>query len=451
MISKWNDYKSEILDIIHDKPDMSPKLVAQTIAEAGGFEYEDTFRMYISRIRKREGLAPFHRGYRINETTPKKEKLPKESKSTNKRTSYDENQDSAKWEYTGEQVITTLGDALKFCKVDLKKWEVERHVFNSWDVTMKAPDGGSTKRTNYQVKVWFKKREEADTEILEEFMSKVREALKARPVRRKVKKSKSSGKVGFIPVADLHIGAYIRDLIVTQNFDVETVVAMLDEVAAEINAQNYSEVHVAIVGDVIESFTGKNHPNSFQSIGYGQTGFSIFITAYEILENFLSSIHNLKKVYCVSGNHDRYTSNNKEDAKGEVLQGLAYFLDKQLNVEVEYDPIVITAVVDGICYIITHGHHGFSQKNIEKVILDYGIQGMFNVVIMGHLHSRKKKETLVRVETIIQDSAKYRGYICPSLFTGNFYSEALGFSSTAGFFQFWNRKGVPACLDLPIG
>lgn len=431
--SEWDKYREDVLDFINSYPRMNNTDIGKRVCDEHDIEYKDTFRVYISRLRKREGFATEPQGQGA--------------------TSYEENlsKGEANWQYKGEQVITTLADALKFCQVDLKKWEVDRHIFNSWDTSMKDKHGNSFKRTNYQVKVWFKKRSDADEEVLKEFKQKISKALKSRTVKRKVSKSKKKYKVGFIPIADLHIGAYIRDLIVTQNFDVETVISMLDEVAEEINSMDYSEVHIAIIGDVIESFTGKNHPNSFQSIGYNQTGFSVFISAYEILENFLSKIHNLKKVYCVSGNHDRYTSSNKEDVKGEVMQGLAYFLNKHLNVEVEYNPLVITAVIDGICYIITHGHHGFSQKNIEKIILDYGIQGMFNVVVMGHFHSRGKKEVLVRVETIIKDSSKYRGYICPSLFTGNFYSEALGFSSTAGFLQFWNRKGIPACLDLPIG
>jgi predicted phosphodiesterase len=438
MASKWEEYKDEIMDIVHSEPNTAPIAIAQRIAMGHNFKYEDTFRMYVSRLRKRAGYAPIAKGAGV------------QAASKGGKTSYEEKSDSASWEYTGEQVITTLNDALKFCKVDLKKWEVERHIFNSWDVTMKDKNGDSFKRTNYQVKVWFSKRAVEDTEMLEEFRNRIGEALKARTIRRKVSKSKKQKKVGVIPIADLHIGAYIRDLIITQNFDVETVIAMLDEVAAEINSMQYSEVHIALIGDIIESFTGKNHANSFQSIGFGQTGFSIFITAYEILEDFFSKIHNLKKVYAVAGNHDRYSASNKEDVKGEIMQGLAYFLDKHLNVEVEYDPMVVTAVIDGICYIFTHGHHRFAEKNIEKIILDYGVQGMFNVVINGHWHSRKKKDVLVRVETIIKDSANYRGYTCPSLFTGNFYSESAGFSSTAGFLQFWNRNGIPAVLDLPL-
>lgn len=446
LTSKLSIYKDRIIELINEfggAKECSPSEVGRKLAEEQDLQYTDNIRMYVYRqIRSMNGEPPQW----SEESNP----VPRSNAA---HTTYEENKTKgeAHWQYKGEEVITSLEQAVKFSKVDMKKWEVDRHVFNSWDVTMKDAAGNPVKRTNYQVKVWFKKRKEIDEKALEDFKIKISKALKASRVPRKIKRKAGKKKIGFIPIADLHIGAYIRNLILTQNFDVETVVRMLDEVAEEINSQNYSEVHLAIVGDVIESFTGKNHPNSFQSIGYGQTGFTLFTGAYEILENFLLKINNLKKVYCVSGNHDRYTSSNKEDTKGEVMQGLAYFLGKFLPVPVEYDPLVITTVVDNICYIITHGHHGFTQKNIEKIILDYGIQGMFNVVIKGHWHTRKKNEVLVRVETIIKDTSRYRGYVCPSLFTGNFYSEAAGFSSVAGFLQFWNKKDIPACLDTPIG
>lgn len=435
--SRWHHLRGELArEIRKANYDLSPSKFARKLIKRKGLENTksnfDTLRLYISRLQK--------------DLQHKDKCLVSEGEVlTNDKTSFEQGSENASWEYIGEQSLTTLEDALAFSNVDLTKWEVERWIFNSWDVSMA---GG--KRTNYQVKVWFKVKDNTD-ELAEEFRDRVDEYLKERLFKPKVKRSKNGGKVGVIPIADLHIGAFIRNLIMTKDYDVEKVIAMLDEVADEINAQKYSEVHIAIIGDVIESFTGKNHPNSFQSIGYNQTGFSIFIVAYEILEAFLSKIKNLKKVYCVSGNHDRYTASNKEDVKGEVLQGIAYFLNKHMNVEVEYNPMIINAIIDGISYIFTHGHHNFTNKNIEKIILDYGVQGMFNVVVEGHDHTRKRKDTLVRIQSIIKDTAKYRGYTCPSLFTGNFYSESMGFSSTAGFLQFWNRGGVPAALDLPLG
>tara|TARA_R100001530_G_scaffold127300_2_gene96479 strand:- start:1038 stop:1595 length:558 start_codon:yes stop_codon:yes gene_type:complete len=181
--------------------------------------------------------------------------------------------------------------------------------------------------------------------------------------------------------------------------------------------------------------------------GYGS---NVVITAYEILENFLNKIDNLNKIYLVSGNHDRITSSKKEDTKGEVIELISHFLKKHLTVDVVYHPILISEIIDGICYIFTHGHHNFTKKSLEHIIWKYGKQGHFNLVLQGHWHTRQKKEPVVNMQTIYSDSGDYRGITCPSLFTGNFYSETAGFTSSAGFLIVQNKHNKPAIFDIPL-
>jgi len=55
----------------------------------------------------------------------------------------------------------TLEDATELFNVDMDIWEAERMIINSWDVTMKLGSGNNKypkTETNYQVKVWFKKK-----------------------------------------------------------------------------------------------------------------------------------------------------------------------------------------------------------------------------------------------------------------------------------------------------
>lgn len=450
-ISRWVEYKDRIIQILEaTQYNASPRGVARQInneEELNLSDYEiDLLRTYVKR--KQQNLRSRHKLPK-NRTTDEVLKSRIKSKPSKGSKSWDEKEDTAIYEYKGERSIRTLEEALEFSDVDLDKWEVERHIFNSWDVSMKNQDGsGAFKRTNYQVKVWFRRKKASDKEILDEFYKRVSKKISNNV--RSVKKVKSKKKVGVIPIADMHIGAYIRELIVTKDFDIDTVSSMLNETADEINSEEYSEVHIAILGDIIESFTGGNHANSFKSIGYGHHGFTVFTLAYEMIENFLLSINNLKAVYLVSGNHDRYTSSNKEDTKGEVLQGISYFLNKFLDVDVEYNPLVVSKTIDGINYIFTHGHHRFSSKNPEKIILDYGDSSMYNLILKGHDHTRRKQETLVRESSIIADTANYRMLVCPSFFTGNFYSESNGWSSLAGFYQFYSKNGKPKMIDTPL-
>jgi hypothetical protein len=57
--------------------------------------------------------------------------------------------------------IKTLEDALNCSNVDLESWEVDHYIINSWEVTMGCLTSGSNKPetfTNYQVKVWLKRK-----------------------------------------------------------------------------------------------------------------------------------------------------------------------------------------------------------------------------------------------------------------------------------------------------
>lgn len=271
------------------------------------------------------------------------------------------------------------------------------------------------------------------------------------PKFKKSVKSYSNAKTGIVVTADYHIGAYIEGLVKTKDYSIEIVIDYLDQVATDINSFKYSEVHLAILGDLIESFTGLNHINSWKGLESGAYGGNIIITVYEIIKDFLSKINNLSNVYMVSGNHDRVTSSNKEDVEGDVAKMLAYFLQSNCkNIEIEYHPMVITKVIDNICYVITHGHLGFSNKELGKVLFTYGKQGYYNVLLSGHLHTRRNSSNIITTQAIPEDAADYRALVCPSLFTGNFYSESNGWTSTAGYLVIENRYNKPLVLDIPL-
>jgi hypothetical protein len=158
--SKWAKYLDRIIQILESTQyNSSPFRVAVQISREEDLNLRekdiDLLRTYIKRqqqrLRERAGLTKnrvFLDGGATNNN------LSTEAKS------WEEKEESAIYEYKGERSIKTLEDALEFSEVDLNVWEVDRHVFNSWDVSMKNADGtGAFKRTNYQVKVWFRRKE----------------------------------------------------------------------------------------------------------------------------------------------------------------------------------------------------------------------------------------------------------------------------------------------------
>lgn len=254
---------------------------------------------------------------------------------------------------------------------------------------------------------------------------------------------------GVFLISDFHLGASVTELIATPDFGFSHVARMLQEIADIINSLKYKRVHIFLIGDFIESFTGLNHINSWKGLSKGAYGMKGVIFAHEILvDNLYSKVNNLNYVGFVAGNHDRVTSNKQEDQEGEVALMMRYLFDKDFGgkVKSEWSPLLISKEIDNINYICMHGHLSLSDKEITKIILRYGIQGKYNVVAKGHKHTRVTKkyysQAIIKFEDINyvhNDELEYRGLTVAPLFTGNFYSEALGYSSTAGFTHICNN------------
>ena len=262
-----------------------------------------------------------------------------------------------------------------------------------------------------------------------------------------IKNETKGSKEGVVKIADLHLGAYVDNLIKTKNFSINILANKLLESVDKINERNYEKVHIHILGDLIESFTGLSHKNTWKGLDKKMVGAEAVKLVVRILhENFLSKIKNLDKVKVVAGNHDRVTSDNKEDVQGDAANLVCWGLNL-IGYDIEFNPLVITHTVGNICHILTHGHHGISKKSTKQICWDYGIQGKYNLICEGHLHSTIQKLNIKQrdnYQTFKDDSVDHKRINCPSFFTGNFFSESLGYTSESGFMITEdNGKGVP--------
>lgn len=257
----------------------------------------------------------------------------------------------------------------------------------------------------------------------------------------------TKNKIGVVKIADLHLGSYVDNLIRTKNFSIDILANKLSEAVIDINERGYSTVHVHVLGDLIESFTGLSHKNTWKGLDKAMVGAEAVKLVVKILhDNFLSKIINLGEVKVVGGNHDRSTSDNKEDVQGGAANLVCWGLEL-LGYNVEFNPLVITHTIDKITHILTHGHHPLSKKSTKQLCWDYGVQGNYNLICEGHLHSIIQKLNINQrdtYQTIKDDAVDHRRMNCPSFFTGNFFSESLGYTSESGFVIVEdNGKGVP--------
>jgi len=247
----------------------------------------------------------------------------------------------------------------------------------------------------------------------------------------------------IVPLADLHIGARVEGLKLTPEFDTDILRRRLSTIADAINRKNAARVHLQFLGDLIESFTGLNHINSWQSIEYGVYGARVVILALEMIEEFIGKVNNVYSVVGISGNHDRISSNNKEDVRGQVAEIIFYMLKRLYanKIEMDYDTLVLSRRIDGINYILTHGDKNVIKQDGKQAIIDYGDSTIFNLILSGHLHTRMTKE----------DEKKFRWILCPSVFTGNYYSESNGWQTTAGVLLIYNNgTGLPTIEDVSL-
>lgn len=260
---------------------------------------------------------------------------------------------------------------------------------------------------------------------------------------------------GVIALGDLHFGAYISALKVAPDFNITILCDMLEQSAMYVNRFGYEKVHVHLLGDLIESFTGLNHKNSWKGLEKGMFGVKAIKLFCELFEShFLEKVANLGEIKIIAGNHDRVTSDNKEDVDGGAAEIIAWGLE-MMGYYVEFSPSVITHQVDGICYILNHGHLDLTRRlSTEEICWKYGKKGMFNFILEAHLHTRIRKlsaTALKNFKMVSDDNNDCRRQVIPSLFTGNAYSEYGGWSSNPGCTVIENNgKGKPNVFDFAL-
>ncbi len=389
-------------------------------------------------------------------------------------TEHVESAEQREWEFSGqsayfkgvtEKVITSLDEALKFSNADLSLWEVERWKFNSWDTSMKIKvvkivDGKEVvfqepiKRTNYSVQVWFKPKNTSAEDLAIVMTDILKDIGKI-----SITKLDREGSIGVVNIADIHMGADVSNLVKTPDFNLDVVREHFKTIAAYVNSFKYKEVYINLLGDYFESISGLNHLNTFKSLGKGQYGANIIKLGVGIISEFFSSLENLKQVNLISGNHDRITPKADVDNEGAAADMLAYCLQLVFpDLKINFHPYLISDEIDGICYILTHGQFALDKKDAAKIVKEYGSHDKYTLWLSGHIHSRKTTKVLRtrhmafdQFDAVSMDEASYRKIVLPPVFTGNYYSETLGYTSSGGFVISENNgRGKPIVIDIPL-
>jgi len=350
-------------------PNLSITDLAKKIAKAHNAVYTDSTRRIVSML--------------LNGR--KKIVAEKESRK------WDEKNDSAVFEYQGTKKIDNFEDAIKYSGVDTETWEVERKIFNSWEVTMKT-DQGPVKRTNFQFKLWFRRKKYGFNDFRTDLLSVISDINIS-----KFKPKFTPDKSGYaleVDVFDPHFGKLAWGKETGENYDIKIAKQRYIDAVVDICNKSESWPIEQVIYPIGQDFFNYDNFNVTTASGTPQD--TDVRLPKMIIEGKLTSIESIEilkeKKQCpimvkiIPGNHDPVLT----FMLGEILS--AHFKDDP-NVVIDNSPKEKKYWRWGKCGIMyIHGDKGrwneyplVMLRDMQKEWADVE----FMEIHCGHFHKTK--------------------------------------------------------------
>ena len=227
-------------------------------------------------------------------------------------------------------------------------------------------------------------------------------------------------------ITDIHAGSKAEKMLITEDWSIDILEEKMDRVAMLINSEGAAKNHLNFLGDLVETISGVNHPDSWKLVQDGHFGSKAIIFAYELIARFIAKVNNVASVNGVGGNHDRLQAPNALADTG-ATDLVFYFLEKHLAgspIEVNYHPVVLAFAREKYGVILGHGDKNIHRRPLADQVLLFAVdKSQFIFVNLGHLH------------TFIVKDSQHIGRVTtnPSIITGNPYSDVtIGKSDKSG-------------------
>lgn len=318
--------------------------------------------------------------------------------------------------------IRTLDDLLKFAKVDLSIWEVERHVINRWETVMREPAttvGGAgdnavisigkhgekstlwTRESNkplheplFQVKVWLRRKTPtAVNASLENLLKRIQEL--SRPAKLLKKPTGASRFMLEVSLFDAHFGLLAWNRETGDNYDLSIAESIYAEAMEDLLVKTQGCKPEKITLPIGNDFFHVNNPEGLTPTAHNvldvdgrlpkvvETGERALIRAVNRCLQ-VAPVH----IIWIPGNHDPQTSYF-------LCRTLKAYFHANPNVFVDVEPPTRKYIHFGINLIgYTHGNE---EKHADLPTIMAGEQrNIWGTVKhcewhVGHYH--KKKET----------------------------------------------------------
>lgn len=210
--------------------------------------------------------------------------------------------------------ISTLEDAIDVAEIDLEKWEIDKHVINSWQVTIKQDDGPPITKTNWQVKIWLKAKT-PELMAIEVLLKEIAEKSPNVPLLHKPVKREFPKRELEINIMDPHLGLHCFKGGSDINWSIEKceqmVLAMIDDL---LKAGSYYAPFEQIIFPFGNDFMHSDNVFNTTTAGTPQPEADAWQYVYERAELLaIAMVEKLKKIapvkiYSVPGNHDRHSA-----------------------------------------------------------------------------------------------------------------------------------------------
>jgi len=292
--------------------------------------------------------------------------------------------------------IKTLEDALRAAQVDTNVWEVDRYTINSWEVTMghKSTKVDPQTYTNFQVKVWLKKKVSNPVEVaIENVVNRVKTyAPKYESIRRKKKFDKPC--LLELALYDLHFGMLAWRHETHQDFDIKIAERFFLEAVKDLleKVQGFSIERILI--PLGQDFFHINDPTNSTPKGQNRLDVDCRLAkVFEVGKMAVIKVVDLCReispvdVLWVPGNHDPLPSYYL----CQILWGIHY---KDPEVTVDINPTVRKHYKYGINFIgFTHGDEE-PWRDLPRIFMDEYCSDWaatkYREIHVGHLHKKKK-------------------------------------------------------------
>ncbi|HSH23979.1 MAG TPA: hypothetical protein VLA13_00360, partial [Massilibacterium sp.] len=177
--------------------------------------------------------------------------------------------------------IKTLDDLIEAVDIDTDQYEIYRYLANKYD--QHSVEKGLVEL--YQVKAWMNKKylDKPDASYYNKWLEGLEKIVT--PV--KLIETSSEDKPITLAIADMHVGAFIEGDHLTPDYNVEEIRERLTYIAGYANSYN-RPVHVKILGDFIESFSARNHKDTWKQIELH--GMEVALAAYDLTSEFLQKL-----------------------------------------------------------------------------------------------------------------------------------------------------------------